>query len=83
MAELSADDVRAIVGPLSDIVVAEIIATGISPDELAQAYARVKRDKKTHDPGPPLEPGPFAQVVEILERLDHEGLLGEAGSRLQ
>jgi hypothetical protein len=83
MAELSPDEVRAIVGPMGDVVVAEIIATGIGPEELAKAYERVKRDKKTHDPGPPLEPGPYAEVVELLERLDHEGLLGEAGSRLQ
>ena len=82
MAELSADEVREVIGPMSDVVVAEVIATGITKEQLGAAFARVKRDKKAHDPGPPLRPGPFAQVVDLLERLSHEGLLGEAGSQL-
>lgn len=83
MAELSADEVRAVVGPVSDIVVAEIIATGITQTKLAAAWARVKQDRQQHDPGPTMEPGPFAVVVDILERLGHEGGLGDAGSRLE
>jgi hypothetical protein len=83
MAELSADEVREVIGPLSDVVVAEIIATGITKNQLAAAFARVKRDRTSHDPGPTLSPGPFAKVVDLLERLNNEGLLGEAGSQLQ
>jgi hypothetical protein len=81
MSELSRDEVVAILGPLSDVVVAEVIATGITKDELVAARARVVRDRKTHDPGPPLEPGRFAKVVEILERLHEHGIVG--GSTLQ
>jgi hypothetical protein len=80
MSELSRDEVVAIVGPQSDIVVAEIIGTGISKPELVAAFNRVVKDRKTHDHGPSLEPGPFARVVEMLERLHHEGGLGEAGT---
>jgi len=68
MAELSHDEVVGVLGRLSDVIIAEIIATGISKDELAAARERVVRDRKAHNPGPPLEPGPFAQVVDILER---------------
>ena len=75
MAELSRDEVIALLGPLSDVVVAEIIATGINKDELAAARARVVSDRKTHDPAP-LEPGHFAKVVEILERLREHGIVG-------
>ena len=82
MSELSSDDVVAIVGPVGDAAVAEIIATGIGKDELVAAHARVVSDRKAHNPGPPVEPGHFAQVVEILERLNRRGLLGEAGSTL-
>jgi hypothetical protein len=39
------------------------------------------RDRKAHNPGPPLEPGPFAQVVDILER--SHGLWNERGSTLE
>jgi hypothetical protein len=82
MSELSSDDVVAIVGPIGDAAVAEIIGTGISKDGLVAAHERAVKDRKAHDPGPSLEPGPFAQVVGILERLHKGGLLGESGSTL-
>jgi hypothetical protein len=82
MSELSEDDVIGILGPrVGDAMAAEIIATGISKDELRAAYDRVVKDHKTHDPGPPLEPGRFAQVVDILSRA--HGMFGEAGSTLE
>ncbi len=82
MSDLSRDDVVEIVGPIGDAAVAEIIGTGISKDELVAAHERVVRDLKAHNPGPALEPGHFAQVVVILERVRRDGLLGEAGSTL-
>ena len=82
MSELSRDDVAAIVGPIGDAAIAEIIATGISRVQLVTAEARVIRDRKAHNPGDPLEPGPFAQVVDILGRLRKGGIFGEAGSTL-
>jgi hypothetical protein len=83
MAELSHDEVAAIIGRTSDVIIAEIIGTGITKDQLAAAYARVVTDRKAHNPGPPLDPGPFAQVVDILERAHGRGILGEAGSTLE
>jgi hypothetical protein len=83
MSELSRDDVVLLVGPIGDSAIAEIIATGISKEELVAAHARVSRDHKAHNPGGPLTPGPFAQVVEILERVGRRGgILGEGGSTL-
>jgi len=81
MSELSRDDVVAVVGEIGDAAVAEIIATGIEKDQLIAARDRVVRDHKTGDPGPAMDPGPFAQTVEILER-NRDGLFGEAGSTL-
>jgi hypothetical protein len=78
MAELTRDDVTEVLGPVSDVVAAEIIATGISKADLLAARDRVVRDRKGRDPGPPLEPGPVAEAVDILERT--KGLLGESGS---
>jgi hypothetical protein len=54
MAELSRDEIAEILGPVSDAIAAEIIATGISKEELVAARDRVVRDRKGHDPGPPL-----------------------------
>ena len=82
MSELSRDEVIAILGPVSDVVVAEIIGTGISKEQLAAARDRVVAQRKSHDPGPPLDPGPYAKVVEILEHRTR-GILGEGGSELQ
>jgi hypothetical protein len=82
MSELSRDDVVAVVGAVGDAAVAEIIGTGISKEELIAAHDRVVRDHKAHNPGPPVDPGPFSQVIVILERLHRRGLLGEAGSTL-
>jgi hypothetical protein len=82
MSEISRADVAAVVGEVGDAAIAEIIATGITQEVLVAAHERVVKDHKTHDPGPPMDPGPFAQVVVILERLHRRGLLGEAGSTL-
>ena len=41
MAELSRDEVVEVLGRLSDVIIAEIIATGITKDELAAARERV------------------------------------------
>jgi hypothetical protein len=81
MSELSHDEVVEILGSVNDVIIAEIIATGINKAELVQAHDRVVRDRKAHNPGAPLEPGPFAQVVDILER--SHGLWGERGSTLE
>jgi hypothetical protein len=81
MAELSRDDVTEVLGPVSDPLAAEIIATGISKQGLAAARDRVVSDRKGHTPGPPLKPGAFAQVVDILERA--RGIFGEGGSTLE
>jgi hypothetical protein len=84
MSELSKSDVVRILGPkLTDSAIAEIIATGIREDELATAKARVLRDRAAHDPGPRLEPGHVAKVIDILERLRSAGIFGEAGSTLE
>ena len=81
MSELSRDEVISITGSIGDAAAAEIIATGISKDQLAAAKAHVIQQHKTHKPGASLSPGPFAQVVEILDRTG-KGILGEAGSTL-
>jgi hypothetical protein len=83
MAELSRDEAVEILGPISDVIIAEIIATGISKAELVAAHDRVVKDHDAHNAGPPLEPGRFAQVVDILERSRKRGILGEAGSTME
>jgi hypothetical protein len=73
MTELSRDEAEEILGPVGDVVIAEIIATGISKAELVAAQQRVMQDRETHRPGASLQPGPFAQAVDILERSRRAG----------
>ena len=68
MAELSRDDVTEVLGPVSDPLAAEIIATGIDRAGLVAARDRVLRDRKTHRHDIPVDQGPFGEVVDILER---------------
>ena len=81
MAELSRDDVAEGLGRVSDALAAEVIATGISKEQLRAARDRVVRDRKAHTHGDPVEPGPFGQVVDILERT--HSIWGEGASTLE
>jgi len=45
------------------------------------ARDRVLRDRKTHRHDIPVDPGPFGEVVDLLERA--RGMLGEGGSTLE
>jgi hypothetical protein len=84
MSDLSKSDVIEVLGShLNDAVIADVVATGITKDELVAAKARVLQDRASHTHGPKLEPGRFAKVVDILERLRERGILGRAGSTLE
>lgn len=85
MSELSRDEVIAELGPLSDAVVAEIIATGIEKADLAKVKSRFLADSKDGTMEA-LDTDPIGLVIGILERVAWEpgqGLFGEAGSRLR
>ncbi|MBO0737960.1 MAG: hypothetical protein J2P48_15530 [Alphaproteobacteria bacterium] len=62
-----ASEVRAIVGPLDDVVIARIVETGASAAEVLEAYTWLMADDQL---GTELERtcrGKVAQVYEILE----------------
>jgi hypothetical protein len=82
MTELTRDDVVEVLGQVNDAVAADIIATGITKDELIVARDRVIRQRKSHNPGPALEPGPMAHPLAIIVRRT-KGILGEGGSTLE
>ncbi len=85
MSELTPDEVRAAVHPIDDAIVAEIIATGATHDELGEAchiFARERKKWGTDD----VPPGRVGRVVSILERIGpevRESWLGEFGTRYQ
>jgi hypothetical protein len=54
MPALTHEDVQVVLGPVDDSLVAEIVATGASREELAEAYAWVANDEALMNLGRPL-----------------------------
>jgi hypothetical protein len=85
MSDLDRDQVLAAVHPIDDATVAEIIATGVTHDELVQAchlFAKERHLKAPHE----VPAGRIGRVVSILERIDtevKENWLGEFGTKLE
>ncbi|MGK9168705.1 hypothetical protein KXR53_20495 [Inquilinus limosus] len=63
---LTAEDVATILGPVEETLVADIIRTGASREELVQAWAWVSSDEAMIGDGRPLPSGKVAVLVELL-----------------
>jgi len=66
MSMLTRKDVTALFGELDDVVIAKIIATGATPDELAEAHAWLTNDEPLMNAGRPLPSGRVARLVDIF-----------------
>jgi hypothetical protein len=79
IAMLSRADIIAMLGPVDDATVAEIIATGANSQELAQARAWCANDEPLMNMGKPLAGGRVGRLVEIICDLeaDEEALVTE------
>jgi hypothetical protein len=72
MRRLTRDDVIKAVGPADDVTVAEIIGTGATVDELAEAQAWTANDEPLINAGKPLPSGRVGELIEILSELEPE-----------
>jgi hypothetical protein len=72
MTSLTRKDVVSLFGDLDDVVVADIIATGATAQELAEAYAWLANDEPLMNAGRPLPAGRVAQLVDILAAIGEE-----------
>ena len=59
-------------GEVDDTVIAQILATGASVEELAEAQAWIVNDEPLLNAGKPLPAGRVSQVAEILKALQEE-----------
>ena len=77
MARMSRDDVVDVLGRVDDLTVAEIIATGASREDLAEAQAWVTDDQALIAHGKLVAVGQVVRLVEILacRQEDEEALL--------
>jgi hypothetical protein len=77
MSTLTRKDVTAMFGELDDVVIAKIIATGATADELAEAHAWLANDEPLMNAGRPLPSGRVARVVDIIDAINEEEQLEE------
>jgi hypothetical protein len=73
MRSLSRDDVIKAIGGADDVTIAEIIGTGATVDELAEAQAWFANDEPMINGLRPLAQGRVRELVDILSELDETG----------
>jgi hypothetical protein len=70
MKRVTREDVTKAVGPVDDVTIAEIIGTGATADELAEAQAWIANDEPLMNAGRPLPGGRVRDLIEILSEFD-------------
>jgi ABC-type microcin C transport system duplicated ATPase subunit YejF len=94
MGRLTRDDVIKAVGEVDDVTIAEIIGTGATAEELAEAQAWIANADALLDAGKPPPTGRVRELIDILTEIESEedvedvedrrgetlGLVGESGS---
>jgi hypothetical protein len=70
MKRLTRDDVTKAIGRADGVTIAEIIGTGATVDELAEAQAWIVNDEPLMNEGRPLATGRVRQLIDILVELD-------------
>ena len=72
MTRLTRDEMIKAVGAADDVTIAEIIGTGTTAEELAEAQAWIANDEPLINAGKPLPSGRVGELVEILSELEQE-----------
>ena len=79
MTSLTHKDVTAMLGPVDDVTVAEIIAIGATAEELAEAKAWLTNDEALMNLGKPLPAGRVASLITAVEEEEVEQELARSG----
>ncbi len=67
LAAASAAEITAILGPVDEVVLADILRTGASAAEVQEAFSRLEGDEAL---GPVARRGASARVVEVMAILE-------------
>ena len=70
MTRITRDDVTAAIGEVDDVTIAEIIGTGATVEELAEAKAWIANDEPLLNAGKPLATGRVRELIDILSELE-------------
>ena len=79
MRRVTRDDITKAVGRVDDVTIAEIIGTGATVDELAEAQAWIANDEPLLNAGKPLATGRVRELVDILAEFDPDEESDETG----
>jgi len=69
---MSREDVVSVLGPSDETLIAEIIATGASLEELREAWAWLNGDEALMSEGRPLPGTRVAAIIDLLEPPEEE-----------
>jgi hypothetical protein len=67
---ITRDDIVTAISGVDDVTIAEIIATGATTHELAEALAWMANDEPMMNSGRPLATGRVRELVDILSELE-------------
>jgi hypothetical protein len=67
---ITRDDVIKAIGSADDVTIAQMIATGATVEELAEAQAWMANDEPMMNSGRPLATGRVRELVDILAELE-------------
>jgi len=67
---ITRDDLIKAIGAVDDVTIAQMIATGATVDELAEAQAWLANDEPLMNSGRPLATGRVRELVDILAELE-------------
>ena len=75
---MTRQDVVSVLGPVDDVTIAEIIASGASLEELREAWAWAFGDEALMSQGRPLPGTRVAALIELIEPDDDDDLADPA-----
>jgi hypothetical protein len=70
MTRLTRNEIIRAVGAADDVTIAQIIGTGTTAEELAEAQAWIANDEPLMNAGKPLPSGRVGELIEILSELE-------------
>jgi hypothetical protein len=70
---LNRAEIIRLLGDVDDVIIAQIVASGTTADELAEAQAWVSNDEPLLNSGKSLPAGRVGRLAAILVKLEEEG----------